>query len=93
MVADNIAARQAASLDLVNRFAAVPYAQLAAGTFCDSTGSVNNWYLRCATITPASGGMRVDVVTTPQQRDIPASTVTIVRNAPPTTNPLCTLGC
>ena len=93
VIADNTAATQAASLDLVNRLAALPYAQLPAGTTCDSTGSVNNWYRRCATVTPSGNGMRVDVVTTPEQRGIPPVTVTLIRHAPPAQNPLCTLGC
>jgi prepilin-type N-terminal cleavage/methylation domain-containing protein len=91
--ADNTAATQAASLDMVNRLTALPYAQLTAGTTCDSVGSVNNWYRRCATIAPSGNGMRVDVVTTPEQRGIPPVTVTLIRNAPPAQNPLCTLGC
>jgi prepilin-type N-terminal cleavage/methylation domain-containing protein len=93
VVADNTAARQAASLDMVNRVAAIPYAQLTAGTTCDSTGSVNNWYRRCATVTPAANGMQITVVTTPEQRGVPASSVTVMRSSPPAANPLCTLGC
>jgi len=93
VTADNIAARQAASLDMVNRITALPYAQLTPGVACDSAGGVGNWYRRCATITPIANGMQVTVVTTPEQRGIPASTVTIVRSAPPAQNPLCTLGC
>jgi prepilin-type N-terminal cleavage/methylation domain-containing protein len=93
VIADNTAATQAASLDMVNRLTALPYAQLTAGTVCDSAGSVNNWYRRCATITPSGNGMRVDVVTTPEQRGVPPHAVTLIRNAPPAQNPLCTLGC
>jgi prepilin-type N-terminal cleavage/methylation domain-containing protein len=96
VIADNTAATQAASLDMVNRLAALPYTQLqlqAGTTECDSTGSVNNWYRRCATVAPSGNGMRVDVVTTPEQRGIASVTVTLIRNPPPADNPLCTFGC
>lgn len=93
VVADNAMVRQAATVEMVNRFASMPYAQLTASAGCDSVGGVNNYYRRCATVTPFGSALQVTVVTTPMQRGIPASTVTLVRSSPPTSNPLCTIGC
>jgi prepilin-type N-terminal cleavage/methylation domain-containing protein len=91
--ADNTMLREAASLEIVNRFATMPYANVAAAAGCDSVGGVNNWYRRCATVQTAAGGLRVNIVTTPLQRNIAATTVTVVRNAPASPSPLCTPSC
>jgi prepilin-type N-terminal cleavage/methylation domain-containing protein len=93
VVADNQMEREAASLELVNRYAAMPYAALTAGTACDSAGSDNNWYRRCATVTTLGGAKQILIETTPEQRGIAPSTVTLIRNAPPGVSPLCTIGC
>ena len=39
VVADNTMEREAASLEMVNRYAAMPFNQLTVGTACDSAGS------------------------------------------------------
>lgn len=91
--ADNAMTRQAASVEAVNRFTSLPYAQLAASAGCEDVGRPNNLYRRCVTVTPVGNALRVNIETTPLQRGIPASVVTIMRNAPPPPNPLCTTGC
>lgn len=93
VVADNTMEREAASLEMVNRYAAMPFNQLTVGTACDSAGSTNNWYRRCATVSTLGGARRIVIETTPEQRGIAPSTVTIIRNAPPAASPLCTFGC
>jgi prepilin-type N-terminal cleavage/methylation domain-containing protein len=93
VVADNTMEREAAALEMVNRYAATPYNQLTAGTVCDSAGSENNWYRRCATVSQLGGAKQVVIVTTPEQRGIAPVTVTVIRNAPPAAGPLCTIGC
>lgn len=93
VIADNSMDRQAASLEMVNRYAAMPFAQLAPGQTCETVGTTNNLYQRCATVTQFGSKRQVVVVTTPQQRDVPPSTVTLIRNAPPAASPLCTVGC
>jgi prepilin-type N-terminal cleavage/methylation domain-containing protein len=91
--ADNTMVREAAALETVNRFATLPYASLAAAAGCDSAGGPGNWYQRCATVTSLGNARRVDIVTTPMQRGIPATTVTLIRNPPATGNPLCSPSC
>lgn len=91
--ADNTMVREAASLELANRFATMPFANLNASAGCDSVGGVNNWYRRCAAVTGTGNVRQIVVTTTPMQRGIPASTVTIVRNAPASGNPLCSPSC
>lgn len=93
IVAGNSSTRQAASLGALNRLAALPFAQLGTAVGCDTTGTQNNLYERCVTVTSLAGTARqVDIVTTPLQRGVPASTVRLVRSAPTPPNPLCT-GC
>ena len=91
--ADNTMVREAASLEMVNRFATMPFANVDASAGCDSTGGANNWYQRCAVVAGAGNLRTITITTTPMQRNIPASTVTIVRNAPASGNPLCTPSC
>jgi prepilin-type N-terminal cleavage/methylation domain-containing protein len=91
--ADNSMVRQAASLEMVNRFATMPYNSVAASAGCDTVGTLNNRYERCAVVSASGNALRVNVTTTPLQRGIPASVVSLVRNAPPIQNPLCTSGC
>lgn len=93
VVADNMMEREAASLEMVNRYASMPYADLTVGTSCDSAGSVNNYYRRCATVSQLGGSRQIVIETTPEQRGIAPSTVTLIRNAPPGVSPLCTVGC
>jgi prepilin-type N-terminal cleavage/methylation domain-containing protein len=93
VVADNTMEREAASLELVNRYATMPFNQLALGTACDSAGTTNNLYRRCVTVTPLSTARRVVIVTTPEQRGVAPSTVTLVRNPPPSASPLCVSSC
>jgi prepilin-type N-terminal cleavage/methylation domain-containing protein len=83
---------QAASLELVNRFSALPYANLAGAAGCDTVGSLNNKFQRCVTVTTTGNSSQVTVVTTPLQRSASAITVRFNRVAPASTNPLC-IGC
>ncbi|HUF51258.1 MAG TPA: prepilin-type N-terminal cleavage/methylation domain-containing protein [Longimicrobiales bacterium] len=84
--------RQAYSLETVNRLTTLPYANLAGAAGCDTTGSTNNEYERCVTVTPSGNSARVQVVTTPLHFNAPASTVNFVRIGASPTNPLCS-GC
>lgn len=93
VVADNSMEREAASLDLVNRYATMPFNDLTTGQVCDSAGSTNNWYRRCATVTPLGTARQVVIETTPEQRDVAASIVTLIRNPPPAASPLCVSSC
>ena len=83
---------QAASLELVNRFSALPYNSLAAAARCDTVGTLNNRFRRCATVTTIGNSAQVEIVTTPLQRSAAAITVRFTRVAPASTNPLC-IGC
>jgi prepilin-type N-terminal cleavage/methylation domain-containing protein len=85
---------QAASLEAVNRFTTLPYATLSTAAGCDTTGTANNRFEQCVTVTPSgSRSTFVEIVTRPLQRvGVPSSTVRFTRAAPPGGNPLC-LGC
>ena len=83
---------QAASLEIVNRFSALPYASLVGAAGCDTVGTSNNQFRRCTTVTTTGNSAQVEVVTTPLQRNASAITVRFNRVAPGTTNPLC-IGC
>lgn len=93
VVTADATARQAASLELVNRFHTLPFDQLAANAGCDVVGTTNAQFRRCVTVVPGDVRTTVQIVTTPQQRTAEPVTVTFVRSGPPTTNVLCTTGC
>jgi prepilin-type N-terminal cleavage/methylation domain-containing protein len=90
IVTSDSTARQAASLEAVNRFATLPFDDLVGAAGCDTVGTAGNRYERCATVTTAPRVARIRIVTTPLQRDVPASTTNLVRSNPPAVNPLCT---
>jgi len=95
IVADNATARQAVALQTLNRYATMPYANIPASitpNACDTVGTTNREFETCVTLTPATNATVIEVVTTPLQHNVPASTHRIVRAAPPTQNPLC-MGC
>jgi prepilin-type N-terminal cleavage/methylation domain-containing protein len=83
---------QAASLETVNRFSALPYASLATSAGCDTTGTTRNRYSRCTSVTTSGTSAQIVVVTTPLQRKAQAITVRFNRVKPGATNPLC-IGC
>jgi prepilin-type N-terminal cleavage/methylation domain-containing protein len=83
---------QAASLELVNRFSALPFNSLVAAAGCDTVGTLNNKFQRCVTVTTTGNSAQVQVVTQPLQRSAAAITVRFNRVAPGSTNPLC-IGC
>ena len=83
---------QAASLEMVNRFSALPFSSLAAAARCDTVGTTNNRFQRCVTVTTVGNSAQVQVVTLPLQRSAPAITVRFNRVKPGSTNPLC-IGC
>lgn len=85
--------RQAASLELVNRFSTLPFDQLAANAACDTVGGTNARFQRCVTVAAGATRSTVDIVTTPLQRAAQPMSVRLVRSGPPTTNALCTTGC
>jgi prepilin-type N-terminal cleavage/methylation domain-containing protein len=92
----NAAARQALSLELVNRFSTLPYDSLANYTVmrCDSTGTVNDRYQRCVTSTASGSRSTVEITITPLQRNTSGSTVRLVRMVDvPFSNPLCSPSC
>lgn len=93
LVATDVTARQAASLELVNRFTTLPYADLATNQGCDTVGTPNARFERCVTVNAGAVMATVQIVTTPLQRTAPPATVQFVRTGPPTTNALCTTGC
>ena len=92
IVADNAMARQAVTLQTVNRLATMPYANIAAEAGCDTVGTVNRAFETCITLAAATNAMRIQVVTTPLQHNVAASTARLIRNAPASSNPLC-VGC
>jgi prepilin-type N-terminal cleavage/methylation domain-containing protein len=78
-----------------NRYSSMPYADISAltgSTTCSMVGSSNNTYQRCVTVTAATRGLQVQVVTTPQQRGLPATSTQFMRATPAIPNPLC-IGC
>lgn len=92
---NDTALQQAAMLEVVNRYSAIPYAEVSAlngSTTCDNVGSANAQFQRCVTVSAATRGVRVNVVVTPLQRGIPATSTQFARAAPATANPLC-IGC
>lgn len=93
VVADNTMEREAASLEMVNRYASMPFNQLAMGIACDSAGTTNNWYRRCATVTALGSARQIVIQTTPEQRGVAPATVTLIRNPPPAASPLCATSC
>jgi prepilin-type N-terminal cleavage/methylation domain-containing protein len=87
----NVTTRQAASLELANRFSTLPYDSLVhySTAQCDSVGSTNDWYFRCVRAT--AGGNRSTVVITVKslQRDTMTTSIRLVRMGNPPSNPLC----
>ncbi|HEX2167159.1 MAG TPA: prepilin-type N-terminal cleavage/methylation domain-containing protein [Longimicrobiales bacterium] len=92
IVADNAMARQAVALQTVNRLATMPYANVLTSGGCTTTGVTNRAFETCITLSSAVNGVSIEVVTTPLQHDVPASTMRLIRAAPVTANPLC-VGC
>jgi prepilin-type N-terminal cleavage/methylation domain-containing protein len=88
--ASDASTSQAASLGMVNRLSTLPFNDLAGAAGCETLGSGNNKYERCVTVTMTGMLARIQVVTTPQQRNAHTTTVNLVRTRPPTGNPLCT---
>lgn len=89
--ASDASTSQAASLGTVNRLSTLPFNDLAGAAGCEKLGSGNNQYERCVTVTTTGSLARIQVVTTPQQRNAHTTTVNLVRTRPPTGNPLCTI--
>ncbi|HEX6308344.1 MAG TPA: hypothetical protein VFZ69_09170 [Longimicrobiales bacterium] len=94
LVADNAMARQAVALQTINRFATLPYANIAAAATppCDTVGETNRRFETCVNLTSGTNAMIIQVVTTPLQHRVPPSSMQLVRSAPPSSNPLC-MGC
>lgn len=90
--ADNATSRQAIALQTVNRFATMPYANIAGAAGCTNIGPANRQFQSCITLTAGVRSTIVDIVTTPLQNNVPASSMRIIRAAPVVANPLCT-GC
>jgi prepilin-type N-terminal cleavage/methylation domain-containing protein len=87
IVADNAMAREAVALQALNRLATMPYANLTSG--CETVGPANRQFEVCVTVSAATNATRIQVVTTPLQNNVPASTARLIRAAPPSANPLC----
>lgn len=92
IIADNTMARQAVTLQTVNRLATMPYASLATAAGCDTIGTANREFESCVTLSAATNATRITVVTTPLQHDVAASSTQLIRSAPASNNPLC-VGC
>lgn len=92
IIADNAMARQAVALQTVNRFATMPFADIAGAAGCTTVGPAGRQFQSCVTLTAGTRSQIVDITTTPLQNDVAASTMRIIRSAPPSANPLCT-GC
>lgn len=92
MIADNSMARQAVALQTINRLATMPYTNVLAAGGCDTVGTANREFETCVTLSGATNATRIQVVTTPLQHNVPASTMRLIRSAPATSNPLC-VGC
>ena len=92
IVADNSMARQAVALQMVNRFATMPYANIATSAGCDTVGATNRRFERCVTLSSATNATRIQITTRPLQNRVSASTMRLIRAAPATSNPLC-MGC
>ena len=94
IVADNTMAGQAVALQTINRFATMPYGNIAAAATpaCDSVGTANREFETCISLSAGSGTTIIQVTTTPLQHNLPPTTLQIVRSAPPANNPLC-VGC
>jgi prepilin-type N-terminal cleavage/methylation domain-containing protein len=93
--ASDAATRETASLELVNRLAALPFAQLAAQVGYDTVViNPRNRYERRVQVTfaPANTTASVTITTTPLQRGVPATVVRFVRPGPPPPSPLCLSG-
>lgn len=92
IIADHAMARQAVALQTVNRLATIPYANVAAAAGCDTVGTANREFERCVTLSGATNATGIQIVTTPLQHNVPASTMRLIRSAPASANPLC-VGC
>lgn len=92
IIADNATTRQAIALQTVNRLATLPYANIAGTAGCTNVGTANRQFQSCITLAAGTRSTIIDIVTTPLQNDVPASSMRIIRAAPPAPNPLCT-GC
>lgn len=92
IVADNATARQAVALQTVNRFATMPYASIPGAAGCTTVGDPGRQFQSCITLAGGINSTIVSITTTPLQHNVPASTMRIIRSAPPAVNPLCT-GC
>jgi prepilin-type N-terminal cleavage/methylation domain-containing protein len=93
--ASDAATREAASLELVNRIAALPFTHLAAQVGYDTVViNVRNRYERRVQVALAPGNTTasVTITTTPLQRGVPATVVRFVRPGPLPPNPLCVSG-
>jgi prepilin-type N-terminal cleavage/methylation domain-containing protein len=94
ILADGIMSRDVASLEVVNRLTSMPYTLLPAATVRDTVGTAGNLYERRIDRAGIANGAQLTVTTTPLQRGVPASVVTIVRSVPPPPgNPLCNPSC
>jgi prepilin-type N-terminal cleavage/methylation domain-containing protein len=93
--ASDAATRETASLELVNRLTALPFAQLAAQIGYDTVViNPQNRYERRVEVTFAPGNTTasVTITTTPLQRGVPASVITFVRPGTLPPSPLCVSG-
>lgn len=89
--AQDTSTRTAITLEIVNRYTTLPFANLTSA--CDTTGTTGAQYRRCATVVVNSANQRtVTIDVTPLQRDTTTESVTFIRSFRTASNPLC-LGC
>jgi prepilin-type N-terminal cleavage/methylation domain-containing protein len=92
--ASDVTTREAASLAALNRLATLPFDQLPGAVGCDTTGTQNNHYEMCVSVSTAGAATRVEVTTTPLQRAGAPTSVQLVRMRPPPENPFnCVPSC
>lgn len=91
ITATALSGRQAVAVEAVNRFATLPFAQLAGNAGCSNVTRGPNVFARCIAVSVTGNRAAVTVTVTPPD-DTPAWETRFVRVGPPPTNPLC-VGC
>lgn len=85
--------RDARALERLNQLHTLPWAALPAQVGCDTVGTARNRFARCVTLVEGSRQRTLQLTTTPLQRRQTASTLRLIRHAPPAPNPLCNPTC
>jgi len=92
VAATDMTAANGYSVESMNRLTALPYASLPGEAGCDTVGTTGARYQRCVTVSVASSSSTVTLTTTGLQRDRMVLSMSLLRAAPPPSNPLCVSG-